>query len=278
MDRVNEVTTVEAANAPLFLAFNRRFDPSVLEMKARILAGDIGELELVTVISKDPGGGLPISYLKTSGGMFRDMTINDFGMARHIMGEDFVTVSAEASALTDPAIAGIGDIDTAVVTMRTASGKIAVITNSRRASIGYDQRVEARGALGHATNRERARQHDGARNGRWCPSIQALVLLRCRSRLFSKPVVEITDVRRACLSHCRSARPFSSRIRLTTLAHSWRAASAAHHAQKSGKKDRMDAMCEIRSTRPNTVMDCWAGILYSLWPEEIGHGTPPRCH
>jgi myo-inositol 2-dehydrogenase/D-chiro-inositol 1-dehydrogenase len=149
MDRVNEVmTTVEAANAPLFLAFNRRFDPSVLEMKARILAGDIGELELVTVISKDPGGGLPISYLKTSGGMFRDMTIHDFDMARHIMGEDFVTVSAEASALTDPAIAGIGDIDTAVVTMRTASGKIAVITNSRRASFGYDQRVEAHGALG----------------------------------------------------------------------------------------------------------------------------------
>jgi myo-inositol 2-dehydrogenase/D-chiro-inositol 1-dehydrogenase len=71
-----------------------------------------------------------------------------------------VTVSAEASALTDPAIAGIGDIDTAVVTMRTASGKIAVITNSRRASIGYDQWVEAHGALGHATNRERARQHD----------------------------------------------------------------------------------------------------------------------
>ena len=149
MTRVDEVmTTVNATKAPLFLAFNRRFDPGVLELKARILAGDIGALELVTVVSKDPGGGLPLSYLETSGGMFRDMTIHDFDMARHIMGEDFVSVFVEASALTDPGIASIGDVDTAVVTLRTASGKIAVITNSRRASYGYDQRVEAHGALG----------------------------------------------------------------------------------------------------------------------------------
>ena len=149
MVRVDEVMKViNASGKPLFLAFNRRFDPGVLDLKARIVAGAIGALELVTIISKDPGGGLPISYLETSGGMFRDMTIHDFDMARHLMGEDFVTVSAEASALTDPAIAGIGDIDTAVVTLRTASGKIAVITNSRRASYGYDQRVEAHGVLG----------------------------------------------------------------------------------------------------------------------------------
>ncbi len=149
MKRVQDVmATVNAAKTPLMLAFNRRFDPGILELKARILAGDIGELELVSVISKDPGGGLPLSYLKTSGGMFRDMTIHDFDMARHIMGEDFVSVSAEASALTSADIAGIGDIDTAVVTLRTPSGKLAVITNSRRASYGYDQRVEAHGALG----------------------------------------------------------------------------------------------------------------------------------
>jgi myo-inositol 2-dehydrogenase/D-chiro-inositol 1-dehydrogenase len=148
MPRVDAVMQVAArASAPLFLAFNRRFDPGILDMKRRILAGEIGALELVTVISKDPGA-LPLEYLKVSGGMFRDMTIHDFDMARHIMGEDFVAVSAMAGSLCDPAIKAIGDIDTAVVSLQTASGKLAVITNSRRATYGYDQRVEAHGALG----------------------------------------------------------------------------------------------------------------------------------
>ena len=148
IERVNAVLdSVQGATAPLFLAFNRRFDPAVAEMRRRIVAGDIGPLELVTVVSKDPGA-LPLEYLKASGGMFRDMTIHDFDMARFIMGEEFVTVSATAATLTDPGIAALGDIDTACVTMQTATGRIAVITNSRRASFGYDQRVEAHGALG----------------------------------------------------------------------------------------------------------------------------------
>jgi myo-inositol 2-dehydrogenase/D-chiro-inositol 1-dehydrogenase len=149
MARVDEVMkVVDGCEQPLFLAFNRRFDPGILEMKRRIVAGEIGALELVTVVSKDPGGGLPMDYLRISGGMFRDMTVHDFDMARYIMGEEFVTIQAAAAALTDPAIREIGDIDTASVSMQTASGKIAVITNSRRASYGYDQRVEAHGALG----------------------------------------------------------------------------------------------------------------------------------
>lgn len=139
--------SVKSAKPPLFVAFNRRFDPAIAEMRRRIGAGEIGPLELVTIVSKDPGA-LPIEYLKVSGGMFRDMTIHDFDMARFIMGEEFVTVSGAASALTDPQIAALGDIDTACVTMQTATGRIAVITNSRRASFGYDQRVEAHGALG----------------------------------------------------------------------------------------------------------------------------------
>ena len=98
------MSVVKASASPLFLAFNRRFDPGILEMKRRIVAGEIGALELVTVISKDPAGGLPIEYLKTSGGMFRDMTIHDFDMARHIMGEEFVSIQATAGSLTDPAI------------------------------------------------------------------------------------------------------------------------------------------------------------------------------
>src|SRR5579875_3224807 len=146
--RVNAcLAAVKDCRSPLFVAFNRRFDPGIAEMRRRIAAGEIGPLELVTVVSKDPGA-LPLDYLKVSGGMFRDMTIHDFDMARFILGEEPVRVSATASALTDPAIAGIGDIDTACVTMQCASGRIAVITNSRRASYGYDQRVEAHGALG----------------------------------------------------------------------------------------------------------------------------------
>jgi myo-inositol 2-dehydrogenase/D-chiro-inositol 1-dehydrogenase len=148
IERVNAcLAAVRDCKAPLFVAFNRRFDPAIAEMKRRIVAGEIGPLELVTVISKDPGA-LPLEYLAVSGGMFRDMTIHDFDMARFILGEEPVSVTATASALTDPEIAGIGDIDTACVTMQCASGRIAVITNSRRASYGYDQRVEAHGALG----------------------------------------------------------------------------------------------------------------------------------
>ncbi len=148
IDRVAAcLESIKDCPPPLFVAFNRRFDPGVAEMRRRIEAGDIGELELVTVVSKDPGA-LPIEYLKSSGGMFRDMTIHDFDMVRFILGEEPMTVTATASTLTDPAIAAEGDIDTACVTLQCASGRIAVITNSRRASFGYDQRVEAHGALG----------------------------------------------------------------------------------------------------------------------------------
>ncbi|HBN51877.1 MAG TPA: inositol 2-dehydrogenase, partial [Thalassospira sp.] len=128
ISRVN--ATLEAIKGQenrLFVAFNRRFDPAVAELKRRLDAGVIGDLELVTVVSKDPGA-LPIDYIKVSGGMFRDMTIHDFDMARFILGEEPVRVTALASTLTDPAIKAEGDIDTASVTLQTASGKIAVIT------------------------------------------------------------------------------------------------------------------------------------------------------
>ena len=138
---------VRHCSAPLFVAFNRRFDPAIATMRERIAGGAIGALELVTIVSKDPGA-LPVEYLRVSGGMFRDMTIHDFDMARFILGEEPVSVTATASALTDPDIAALGDIDTACVTLQCASGRIAVITNSRRAAFGYDQRVEAQGALG----------------------------------------------------------------------------------------------------------------------------------
>lgn len=149
--RVRSVLDVtRGSDAPLFVAFNRRFDPGVAEVRRRAEAGELGAVELVTVVSKDPDGGLPIEYLKSSGGMFRDMTIHDFDMARYLLGEEPVTVAATAATLVSAAIAAIGDIDTASISMQTASGKIAVITNSRRCSAGYDQRVEVHGSAGLA--------------------------------------------------------------------------------------------------------------------------------
>ncbi|GHC15797.1 inositol 2-dehydrogenase [Aidingimonas halophila] len=139
--------TVKRYEALLFIGFNRRFDPNMAHLKSSLDSGEIGNLELLTICSRDPGA-LPIEYLKISGGMWRDMTIHDFDLARWILGEEPVTVHGVASALTSDAIRDIGDIDTAVVTLRCASGRLAVITNSRRAVYGYDQRVEAHGSDG----------------------------------------------------------------------------------------------------------------------------------
>lgn len=139
--------TVHRSGVPLMIGFNRRFDPSFRDVKRRIDAGRIGALELLTIISKDPSPP-PLSYIARSGGLFRDMMIHDFDMARFLLGEEPVIVHALGSALVDPAIGEAGDVDTAAVMLKTASGKIAVITNSRRATYGYDQRIEAHGATG----------------------------------------------------------------------------------------------------------------------------------
>lgn len=156
---------VKAAGVPLMIGFNRRFDPNFASLQQRLRAGDIGDVEIVTIISRDPAPP-PVSYIERSGGLYRDMMIHDFDMARFLVGEDFVSVHALGSALVDKAIGVAGDVDTAAVQMQTASGKIAVITNSRRATYGYDQRVEVHGSKGmlragnvHMTTLERA---DGA--------------------------------------------------------------------------------------------------------------------
>jgi myo-inositol 2-dehydrogenase / D-chiro-inositol 1-dehydrogenase len=138
---------VEKNKSTLMIGFNRRFDPNFAELESRIRKGAIGEVELVTVISRDPNPP-PAEYVKGSGGLFRDMMIHDFDMARFLMGEEFVVVNALGSSLVDKAIGLAGDVDTAAVQMQTASGRIAVITNSRRATYGYDQRMEVHGAKG----------------------------------------------------------------------------------------------------------------------------------
>ena len=131
----------------VLVAFNRRFDPDFAALHARIGAGDIGAVELVAITSRDPAPP-PIDYVKASGGLFRDMMIHDFDMARWLLGAEPIEVYAAASCLVDPAIGAAGDFDTAVVTLRTAAGTIARIDNSRRAVYGYDQRIEAFGSGG----------------------------------------------------------------------------------------------------------------------------------
>ena len=135
------------SGVPVMVGFNRRFDPNFAALKASLEAGDIGKAELLSITSFDPAPP-PVSYIKTSGGLFRDMMIHDFDMANFIMGEAPISVMATASCVVYPEIGAAGDVDTAVVTLSYADGRIAVIKNSRRASYGYDQRVELLGSHG----------------------------------------------------------------------------------------------------------------------------------
>ncbi len=169
-DRIrNCKAVVETAGVPFLTAFNRRFDPNFADLQARLQQGQIGDTEIITIQSRDPSPP-PVSYIKSSGGIFRDMMIHDLDMARFLLGENPVRVYAIGSALVDPEIGNAGDVDTAAVTLSTASGKICQITNSRRASYGYDQRIEVHGSRGmlraenvHETTVEMATENGFAR-------------------------------------------------------------------------------------------------------------------
>jgi myo-inositol 2-dehydrogenase/D-chiro-inositol 1-dehydrogenase len=134
---------------PLYVAFNRRFDPHMQRLKARLDSGEVGALETLHIVSHDPAPPPP-AFIPTSGGLFRDFAIHDFDAARWLMGEEPTTVFAWASCLVDPAIGAAGDVDTARILLTTASGRICAISNSRRSGYGYDQRIEAFGARGMA--------------------------------------------------------------------------------------------------------------------------------
>lgn len=132
----------------VMMGFNRRFDPTFAEINERVAAGEVGELQQLTVISRDPAGP-PASYVAGSGGIFKDMTIHDFDMVRFFLG-DIVEVSAVGTNF-DPAIRDAGDYDQVMVTLKGASGAMATIVNSRTCAYGYDQRLEAFGASGSLT-------------------------------------------------------------------------------------------------------------------------------
>ena len=137
----------KATGKPVMIGFNRRFDPNFSALKAAADKGEIGKAELLSITSFDPAPP-PVAYIKVSGGIFRDMMIHDFDMANFIMGAAPVSVMAVGSSIVDPAIGAAGDVDTAVVTLSYADGRIAVIKNSRRAVYGYDQRLELLGSEG----------------------------------------------------------------------------------------------------------------------------------
>jgi myo-inositol 2-dehydrogenase/D-chiro-inositol 1-dehydrogenase len=131
------------------LGYNRRHDPSFDRLKREIDDGNVGDVEVVSITSRDPSPP-PIEYIGRSGGLFRDMMIHDLDMGRWLLGEEPVEVYAAGSVLVDQSIGDAGDVDTAVATLKTASGRLCQITNSRRCSYGYDQRIEVFGSNGMA--------------------------------------------------------------------------------------------------------------------------------
>jgi myo-inositol 2-dehydrogenase/D-chiro-inositol 1-dehydrogenase len=138
---------VEKAGVKLQIGFNRRFDPNFRKVRAMVAEGKIGDPHIIRITSRDPAPP-PVSYVKVSGGMFLDMTIHDFDMARYLSGSEVEEVYVAAGVMVDPAIGQAGDVDTAVITLRFASGAIGTIDNSRKAIYGYDQRVEVFGSEG----------------------------------------------------------------------------------------------------------------------------------
>ncbi|MDD9923879.1 MAG: inositol 2-dehydrogenase [Boseongicola sp.] len=145
----NCLKVVEETGSTLMVGFNRRFDPDFNALKNALDKGDIGKTELVAITSRDPGPP-PYEYIERSGGIFRDMMIHDFDIARWLLDDEVETVYASGSVLVDEEIGNRGDFDTASVVLTTASGQQATITNSRRAAYGYDQRIEVHGSEGAA--------------------------------------------------------------------------------------------------------------------------------
>ncbi len=141
------LAAVKSAGVTLQIGFNRRFDTSFRRARAAVVNGEIGRLERVHIISRDPAPP-PISYVRVSGGLFLDMTIHDFDMLRFLTGDEVEELFVMADALVDPAIGAAGDVDTAVIMLRFRNGAIGTIENSRRAVYGYDQRVELFGSAG----------------------------------------------------------------------------------------------------------------------------------
>jgi myo-inositol 2-dehydrogenase/D-chiro-inositol 1-dehydrogenase len=141
------LAAVAKAGVKLQVGFNRRFDANFRRVRQAVESGEIGQPTLLHIVSRDPAPP-PVAYVKVSGGMFLDMTIHDFDMARFLIGDEVEEVYTQAGVTVDPAIGEAGDVDTAVIMLKFANGVIGTIDNCRRASYGYDQRVELLGNEG----------------------------------------------------------------------------------------------------------------------------------
>jgi myo-inositol 2-dehydrogenase/D-chiro-inositol 1-dehydrogenase len=155
------LAVVKASGVPIQIGFNRRFDPAHKSVRDAVASGAVGDVHMVRITSRDPAPP-PIAYVKVSGGLFLDMMIHDFDMARYVTGSEVVEVFARAAVRVDPAIGEAGDVDTAVVVLTHENGCITTIDNSRQAVYGYDQRVEAFGSGGMAAS-ENPSTHTGVR-------------------------------------------------------------------------------------------------------------------
>ena len=148
LDKIDvALEAVENAGVKLQIGFNRRFDPNFRKVRTMIAENKIGELHLLRITSRDPAPP-PLSYIEVSGGMFLDMAIHDFDMARYLSGSEVEEVYTMAGVMVDPAIGEAGDVDTAIISLRFANGALGTIDNSRQAVYGYDQRVEVFGSKG----------------------------------------------------------------------------------------------------------------------------------
>ena len=143
------LAAVEAAGVKFLVGFNRRFDPSFAKVRELVATGKIGEPHLLRITSRDPAPP-PIDYIKVSGGIFLDMTIHDFDIARFLIGSEVEEIFAAGAVMVDPAIGAVGDLDTVIITLKFENGVIGTIDNSRQAVYGYDQRVEVFGSAGMA--------------------------------------------------------------------------------------------------------------------------------
>ncbi len=150
------IAAVEAAGVPFMVGFNRRFDPGHASVYDAVRSGVIGDLHLLRITSRDPSPPPP-EYVAVSGGIFLDMAIHDFDMARHVVGSEVVEVFARGAVRIDPRIGEAGDVDTAVTVLTHEDGTITTIDNSRQAVYGFDQRIEAFGAQGMAVSDNPAR-------------------------------------------------------------------------------------------------------------------------
>ena len=148
LDQIDRaLAAVEEAGVKLQIGFNRRFDANFARVRQAVVSGEIGTPRLMHIISRDPAPP-PLSYIRVSGGMFMDMTIHDFDMARFLIGDEVEEVYTAGGVMVDPEIGGAGDLDTAVIVLRFRNGVIGTIDNCRQAAYGYDQRVEILGSEG----------------------------------------------------------------------------------------------------------------------------------